>query len=93
MVLLLIASVLADDPGTVPPAYVGPSGYDMLLVKAGTFEMGSDKSEEYRDDDERKHTVVLTHSFYMGRHEVSQRVWSKVEVVMRVVCVSAVVSQ
>ena len=77
MVLLLVTTVFADVPGSVPAAYVGSSGYDMLLVAAGTFEMGSDKNEEYRDDDERKHTVVLTHSFYMGRHEVSQRVWSK----------------
>ena len=45
----------------------------MVLVKPGTFTMGSPSSEEGRDDDEGpQHTVRITRSFWLGATEVTQ---------------------
>lgn len=50
-----------------------PPGFQ--LIKAGSFLMGSPKSEEGRDDDEVQHRVVITKSFCMKREPVTQQDW------------------
>ncbi len=45
---------------------------NMVLIKAGTFVMGSPETEKERNFDEMQHTVTLTRDFYMGKYEVTQ---------------------
>ena len=49
------------------------NGY--VLIKAGTFTMGSSESEQGRSRDETQHQVTLTNDFYMADHEVTQAEW------------------
>lgn len=44
-----------------------------VLVRAGTFEMGSPDTELDRYDDETPHSVTLTHDFLIGIYEVTQK--------------------
>jgi len=44
---------------------------ETVLVKAGTFIMGSPKDEPRRWFDELQHQVTLTHDFYIGKYEVT----------------------
>ena len=46
-----------------------------ILIKAGTFTMGSPESELGRDDAEAQHQVTLTSGFYISDHEVTQAEW------------------
>ena len=46
-----------------------------VLIKAGTFTMGSPETELERDEDELLHEVTLTRDFYMSDHEVTQAQW------------------
>ncbi len=46
---------------------------DMMLIPAGTFEMGSPGNEKRRKSDEGPlHFVEITKPFYFGKYEVSQ---------------------
>jgi formylglycine-generating enzyme required for sulfatase activity len=58
--------------------WVGQSGYRMVGIAAGTFTMGSPKSEKDRDDDETQHEVRLTRGFMLGETEVTQGLWRSV---------------
>lgn len=49
-----------------------------MLVLAGTFLMGSPVGEPGRVSDETQHTVVLTDSLYVCKHEVTQSEWRSV---------------
>ena len=44
---------------------------DMLLIKGGSFNMGSPMQENWRSKDEVQHQVSVG-DFYLGRYEVSQ---------------------
>jgi formylglycine-generating enzyme required for sulfatase activity len=50
----------------------------MVLVRAGTFTMGSPTSEPGRDPDEAQHQVTLTKAIYVSTHEVTQSEWQAV---------------
>ncbi|MBT3201892.1 MAG: SUMF1/EgtB/PvdO family nonheme iron enzyme [Phycisphaerales bacterium] len=45
----------------------------MKLIPAGSFTMGSAKSEPYRRADEVQHKVTISKPFYMGACEVTQK--------------------
>ena len=47
-------------------------GMRFRRIPAGTFMMGSPKSETGRKDDEFQHEVTITKSFYMGTFEVTR---------------------
>lgn len=51
--------------------------YDMVLVKPGTFIMGSEDNEAY-DRERSEHVVKITKDFYIGRFLVTQAVWKAV---------------
>ena len=53
-------------------------GMEFVLIKPGTFMMGSSADEPGRDDDETQHSVTLTKNFYIQTTEVTQGQWRKV---------------
>jgi formylglycine-generating enzyme required for sulfatase activity len=46
---------------------------DFMLIRPGTFTMGSDKG-----GDEGAHQVTLTKPFYLGKYEVTQEQWQQI---------------
>lgn len=46
-------------------------GIEKVLIKAGTFLMGSPANEENRKKEETQHTVTLTHDFYMSKYQIT----------------------
>ena len=52
---------------------------EMVLIKAGTFMMGSSDTETDRDSSEGpQHQVTITKDFYLGKYEVTQGQWEAV---------------
>ena len=70
------ASTSSLSNSTVQPFTVTGNGktvtFTMLLVKAGTFQMGSKIGES---DEQPVHSVTLTKDYYMGETEVTQALW------------------
>lgn len=54
------------------------TGMAFVLVRAGTFEMGTPPDEPAREAGEVPHVVRLTRPFYFGRYEVTQGQWEEV---------------
>lgn len=50
---------------------------DFVLIKGGTFMMGSPENEDWRSNDETQHKVTVA-SFYMAKYEVTQKLWREV---------------
>jgi sulfatase modifying factor 1 len=63
----------------VPVRRVDPlTGIAFSLISAGSFSMGTPPTEPQREEQERLHRVTLTHSFYIGVTEVTERQWTQV---------------
>jgi hypothetical protein len=59
----------------LPPSFFFP---DMVLVRGGTFRMGSARRDKNAGNNEKPaHNVTLS-DFYIGRTEVTQALWRKV---------------
>lgn len=56
---------------------INGTSFDMIYVEAGTFTMGSPKSEDKRESDEIQHEVTLS-GFAMSETEVTQKLWQAV---------------
>jgi sulfatase modifying factor 1 len=67
----LLLAVLLTSAGTAGAAD------DFVLIKGGTFQMGSPASEPWRSDDETQHQVTVS-DFYLARHEVTQAEYAEV---------------
>ena len=50
---------------------------NFVLIKGGSFTMGSPESEDWRSNDETQHRVTLA-SFYMAKFEVTQKEWREI---------------
>lgn len=50
---------------------ISTDGFEMVFVKGGTFQMGSNKGD---NDEKPIHTVTLS-DFYIGKYEVTQKQW------------------
>jgi len=51
---------------------------EIVLIPAGKFKMGSPAFIKGRSDNERRHEVILTMPFYIGKFEVTQEQWKSV---------------
>ena len=71
--ILMILGVLCM---TNAISYNAPSG-DFVLIRGGTYTMGSPSSEDWRSNDEVQHRVTLS-SFYIAKYEVTQKLWQEV---------------
>ncbi len=62
------------------PARVGAEipVYDMVRIRAGSFNMGSPEDVILRRADEQLHKVTLTRDFFIGRYEVTQEYYQTV---------------
>ncbi len=60
-----------------PAIFTNKLGMQFILIPAGNFIMGSPESEQGRQWNETRHTVVISKSFYMGETEVTQEQWKK----------------
>ncbi len=54
------------------------TGMTFVRVPAGHFIMGSPADEEGREEQERRHEVVVPRSFWLGQFEVTQQQWQAV---------------
>ena len=50
---------------------------EMVLIKSGTFTMGSSEDETERTEFEVQHEVTISQDFYMGRYEVTNGQFSQ----------------
>jgi formylglycine-generating enzyme required for sulfatase activity len=63
---------------TPPAEVVNSIGMKLVLIPAGTFQMGSRPTEEGAHADEVLHEVRLTRPFYLGAYEVTQSQYRQV---------------
>ena len=67
-VLIVTPAAQADEPLVMENSI----GMKLVRIPAGTFVMGSPRSEPARTAKEERHEVTITKSFYMGVYEVTQ---------------------
>jgi len=60
------------------PEITNSIGMKLVLIRKGTFQMGSPPSEKGSEDDERQHEVTLAQDYYLGAFEVTQAQYEKV---------------
>jgi len=78
LVAVLCGSATAGEDTSAKPLvaedWTVPSiGLKLKLILAGSFTMGSPKTEPDRRDDEVQHKVTISKPFYMGIYEVTQK--------------------
>ena len=61
-----------------PKEVTNSIGVRLLLIPKGSFQMGSTPEEKGSDDDEKQHSVTITHDYYLGVFEVTQAQYKKV---------------
>ena len=61
------------DGSIVQDMTVGEVRPNLVLIRKGSFQMGSPTTESGRDTDEVQHQVTLTTDFWMAESEVTQR--------------------
>lgn len=50
---------------------------NFVLIKGGTFQMGSPETEAWRSDDETLHTVTVS-DFYISKYELTQKEYEEI---------------
>jgi len=68
----------AQQIGNVAEKTLPKSGIILRFISAGSFVMGSPRSEKERIDNETQHLVKISKPFYMGKYEVTQGQWISV---------------
>ncbi len=59
-------------------ALPGGATMEMIWCPPGKFTMGSPVDEPGRFEDEKLHSVEISHGFWLGKYEVTQRQWESV---------------
>lgn len=75
---ITVLCLIAPAPPAIPRRVDPLTGMTLALIPAGTFLMGTPPGERSREAQERQHPVTLSHPFYLGIHEVTQREWTRV---------------
>src|SRR5206468_856010 len=65
-------------PLGLPRELVNSIGMKFVLVKPGTFLMGSPAEEADRANDETQHEVMITRPYWLGVYPVTQGQWKTV---------------
>jgi formylglycine-generating enzyme required for sulfatase activity len=79
LVMMFLVSLLAAAQRSEPEKNLTNSiGMKLVLIPAGSFQMGSPATEDERDEMELQHEVTISKPFYIGAYEVSQAEYSKV---------------
>lgn len=68
--------ITIDEDTETPDSDILITVGNMVLIPAGTFQMGSPTGELGGSSDETVHTVTLTTNFYMNKYEVTQSEFS-----------------
>jgi formylglycine-generating enzyme required for sulfatase activity len=73
----------SNDTNDIPPpsnqnTYTNSIGVEFVLIPAGEFDMGLPSSESYHAYEEPIHTVNIENTFYLGKHEVTQKQWYEI---------------
>jgi formylglycine-generating enzyme required for sulfatase activity len=68
-----LATALASTPTSLPTAITDAQDVRMVLIPAGTFQMGSESGDK---DESPVHTVNLTEAFYMDVYEVTNAAYA-----------------
>ncbi len=80
--ILIVSCVLSifflNNAVAVKDKMTNQIGMEFILVKPGTFLMGSPESEPYRESDEMLHTVMIEKPFYLQTTEVTVTQWQAV---------------
>ncbi|MCB9355255.1 MAG: formylglycine-generating enzyme family protein [Lewinellaceae bacterium] len=72
--------ILPQRPGVIVPAKSDPFGFEMVLVKGGTFTMGQSDPNIFCEGcsgNECPHEVTVR-TFSIGKYEVTQKQWKQV---------------
>jgi formylglycine-generating enzyme required for sulfatase activity len=73
--IIFAVIILAFALHTTITAQIAPN--NMVLIKSGTFTMGSPSNEPERNDNEIQHQVTVN-GFYMGKYEVTQKEYQEI---------------
>jgi len=60
------------------PGWTQIPEYEMVHIRAGTFMMGSPRTEVFSREDEQLHQVTLTRDYLIGRFEVTQEFFQEI---------------
>ncbi|MBU2548274.1 MAG: SUMF1/EgtB/PvdO family nonheme iron enzyme [Proteobacteria bacterium] len=71
-------TAMAAPPSGGEPTHRNSIGMNFVLIPAGSFLMGSPPDEPDRKDDETRHPVTISRSFYLQATEVTQGQWQAV---------------
>lgn len=74
----LSAGRWAQGEEEAPRRITNSLGMQLVLIAAGSFQMGSPESEPGRREEEHRHEVRITRPFYIAAHEVTQRQYARV---------------
>lgn len=69
--------LFASPTSSTPGEFTNSIGMEFVLIPAGSFLMGADKSreEEATREEMPQHRVTISKAFYMGKYEVTQEQW------------------
>lgn len=67
-----------DKLNLIPQEITNSVGMKLVLIKAGTFMMGSPSNEKDRNNDELQHRATLTKDFYLQTTEVTQAQYEEI---------------
>lgn len=80
LVAALLAAVLVTPPATAQSTaaskVTNSVGVELILIPAGSFQMGGDPNfEDAASDETPRHKVTISKPFYLGKTEVTQEQW------------------
>jgi len=75
MIVLGLLWVVSTHAFSQEPKVSNSLGMEFVLIKAGSFVMGSPETEQGRREDETQHEVVISKDYYLQTTEVTRKQW------------------